>query len=709
MRIALAGNPNSGKTSMFNGITGAMQKVGNWGGVTVEIKEGTKTVDGDKVTFIDLPGTYSLSAFSEEERVAREYLVEQKPDVVIDVVDATNLDRHLYLTTQLMELGIRPVIALNMWDEVGKRGIGIEIENLRKLLGLRIVATNARTGKGINALVKEAVEQARAQDEDTSFLHVPLPQEISSAIERLEKVITGDLSKRYPLRWIATKLLEHDEEMENLVGGEPWGSDALEERDKQEKGILNVLGDDPADIVSEARYGYIAGLLREIVSHSRRDAVEVSDRIDSVLTHRFWAFPIFLAFMWLLFQATFKIGEYPMAWIEGGIEWLMSVAKNGLPPSLFRDMIVDGVIAGVGGVIVFLPNILILFLGISIMEDTGYMARAAFIMDRLMHRIGLHGKSFIPMLMGLGCSVPAIMAARTLESRSDRIKTMLLTPLVSCSARLPVFVLFAGALFPKNAGNVVFLYQLVLGFAAFAGMALIFKVTIFKGSVDMPFVMELPPYRIPTGKSVMIHMWQKARHYLKKMGGVVLVFSVILWWAGEFPKAPGIEARHEKRIEEVRRRRDLSADEKEERVGAIETEMNAETMQQTYIGRIGRALEPLVEPFGTDWRGAVSLVTGFVAKEVVVGSMGVLYAVGGDVDEEDSALREELKKNFTRLSAAAFMLFVLLYTPCIVALVTLIRELKNWRWSVFSVVYQVLLAWTVATVVYQVGRLIGLA
>ncbi len=709
MKIALAGNPNSGKTSVFNNITGAMQKVGNWGGVTVEIKEGTKDVDGEKVTFIDLPGTYSLSAFSEEERVAREYLVDQKPDVVIDVVDATNLDRHLYLATQLMELGIKPVIALNMWDEVKRRGIGIEIARLRELLGLRIVTTTARTGKGMDDLLKEAVDQARSPEEDTPPLHLPLPREVSSVIDRLEKVIDGDLSKRYPIRWTAVKLLERDAEIEELVRREPGGATALVERDRGEAEIESVLGEDPATIISEARYGYIAGLLREIVSHSRRNAVEVSDRIDSVLTHRFWAFPIFLAFMWLLFQATFKIGGYPMEWIEAGIGWLMGAVQGALPPSVFRDLIVDGVIAGVGGVIVFLPNILILFFGISIMEDTGYMARAAFIMDRLMHRIGLHGKSFIPMLMGLGCSVPAIMAARTLESRSDRVKTILLTPLVSCSARLPVFVLFAGALFPKNAGNVVFLYQLVLGFAAFVGMALIFKVTLFKGAVDMPFVMELPPYRVPTGKSVLIHMWQKARHYLKKMGGVVLVFSVILWWAGEFPKSPEIEARYEKTIENVKQSGDIGAAEKEERVAAIETERDAELMQQTYIGRVGRVLEPLVRPFGTDWRGAVSLVTGFVAKEVVVGSMGVLYAVGGEVDEEDSALREELRENFTRLSAAAFMLFVLLYTPCVVALVTLIRELKNWRWSVFSVAYQVVLAWTTATIVYQVGKLIGLA
>lgn len=709
VKIALAGNPNSGKTSVFNSITGAMQKVGNWGGVTVEIKEGTKSIDGQKVTFVDLPGTYSLSAFSEEERVARDYLIDQKPDVVIDIVDATNLDRHLYLAIQLMELGIKPVIALNMWDEVNKRGIGIEIDRLSKLLGLRIVPTTARTGKGIDTLLSAAVEQARNPEEKPTPLQLPLPHEISSAVDRLEKHIGDDLTERYPSWWIACKLLEHDKEVEELVTADPRGKQALEARDRAETELTGLLGDDPGNLITEARYGYIAGMLREVVSHSRQDAVEVSDRIDSVLTHRVWAFPIFIAFMWLLFQATFKIGEYPMGWIEAGVEWLMTTTRTIMPPSVVRDMVVDGILAGVGGVIVFLPNILILFLGISIMEDTGYMARAAFIMDRLMHRIGLHGKSFIPMLMGLGCSVPAIMAARTLESRTDRIKTILLTPLVSCSARLPVFVLFAGALFPNNAGNVVFLFQVVLGFTAFIGMALLFKATLFKGAEDMPFVMELPPYRLPTGKSVLIHMWQKARHYLKKMGGVVLVFSVILWWAGEYPKAPEIEARYEKKVEAVKQMAEVTAEETEDRIAAIETEMNAEIMQQTYIGRIGKVLEPVVRPFGTDWRGAVSLVTGFVAKEVVVGSMGVLYAVGDEVDEESDALREELKANFTRLSAVAFMLFVLLYTPCVVALVTLVRELKDRRWSIFSVVYQVVLAWTAATVVFQVGKLLGLS
>ena len=708
VRIALAGNPNSGKTSLFNRITGAMQKVGNWGGVTVEIKEGHKIIDGEKVTFVDLPGTYSLSAFSEEEQVARDYLVNEKTDVVINVVDATNLDRHLYLTVQLMELGVKPIIALNMWDETAARGIVIDVKQLQALLGCPVVPTSARTGEGVELLMEQAVSLSRSENGSMPPLKVPIPVELETEVENLASIAGGCGIERCTPWWIALKLFEHDREIERLLCGSRASDDICEIRDRSGAQISATLGYDTETIITESRYGYIAGLSREVVSMTRKNAMDISDTVDSVLTHRFWAYPIFIVFMWLLFQATFKLGEYPMGWIEGGVGWLMGTVQGVLPQSWFRDMLVDGVIAGVGGVIVFLPNILILFLGISVMEDTGYMARAAFIMDRFMHRIGLHGKSFIPMLMGLGCSVPAIMAARTLESRSDRIKTILLTPLVSCSARLPVFVLFAGALFPEHAGNMVFLFQVVFGFTAFIVMALLFKATLFRKSEDIPFVMELPPYRIPTGRSVLIHMWQKAEHYLKKMGGVVLLFSVLLWWASVFPRSPHIEAEYDAKIGAVSHIKQVSEEQRQSRIEALRAQKHAAVMEQTWIGRIGKFLEPAVRPFGTDWRGAVSLVTGFVAKEIVVGSMGVLYAVGNEEDEESEGLRGKVREHFTPLSAFAFMLFVLLYTPCLVALVTVIRELKNWRWSFFSVGYQLAFAWSAATAVYQAGRLFGL-
>lgn len=708
LRIALTGNPNSGKTSLFNRLTGATQKVGNWGGVTVEIKEGTARFGKDQVTIIDLPGTYSLCTCSMEEQVARNFIVDEKPDVVVDVIDATNLERHLYLTVQLLELGVRPVLALNMWDEVKSKGLDISTELLSKLLGLTIVPTNARTGEGVQELLAAAVKQGSDKINISADFAVRLPDELETAVIQLKTEVEALGEIKYNRRWLALQLFEQDRQIESIIRGLPQGNQVLTLRDRLLQSLSKMLGDLPESYIAESRYGFIAGAVKETVKQTRPNRVEISDQIDSVVTHRFWAYPIFILFMWALFQATFKLGEYPMGWIESLFDWLQGVVSSSLPQGVLRDLISDGIIAGVGGVIVFLPNILILFLGISIMEDTGYMARAAFITDKLMHRIGLHGKSFIPMIMGLGCSVPAIMAARTLESRKDRIKTILLTPLVSCSARLPVFVLFAGALFPHHAANVVFLFQVVFGFGAFILMGFVFKHTLFKKEEDYPFVMELPPYRMPTLQSILIHMWQKTEHYLKKMGGVVLVFSVILWWMGAYPKAPEIESQFDQKIEAAKLVHTVSDDEKSEQIQKLQSQKHAAVMEKTYIGRIGRFIEPVVKPFGSDWRGAVSLVTGFVAKEVVVSSMGVLYAVGDEVDEQSDGLREVLKENFTPLSAFSFMLFVLLYIPCVVALITVIRELKNWKWSLFSVGYQLLLAWTAATVVYQVGKIAGL-
>lgn len=708
LKICLAGNPNSGKTSLFNRLTGANQKVGNWSGVTVELKKGTVRHNGVGASVIDLPGTYSLSTCSPDEKVARDFIMNEKPDVVINVIDATNIDRQLYLTLQLMELGVRPVLALNMWDEVKSRKIRIDIALLCRLLGLKIVPTNARTGEGIDNLLSAAFTQVSGEEVKTAPFSIPLPGELESAIAKLAASLGSLTELSYPSRWVAVQLLEKDKAVENEIAETGGGQDVLALRDQLNTELKQIFGDDPQTRIAEERYGFISGAVKESVRYPAADRLEISDRIDSVLTHRVWAYPIFLVFMWVLFQATFKLGEHPMGWIETLFGWLANVASASLPEGVFRDLLVDGIIAGVGGVIGFLPNILILFLGISIMEDTGYMARAAFITDRLMHKIGLHGKSFIPMLMGMGCSVPAIMAARTLESPKDRIKTILLTPLISCSARLPVFVLFAGAMFPDNAGNVVFLFQVVLSFAAFVVMAIFFKHSLFRKAEDHAFVMELPPYRLPTGRSVLIHMWQKTEHYLKKMGGVVLVFSVILWWAGIYPKAPQIEQRFDSRIEQVRSDMNMDESSRESLIENLETEKNAAVMEQTYIGRIGRTLEPAVEPFGTDWRGAVSLVTGFVAKEIVVGSMGVLYAVGAEEDEESEGLRAKIREHFTPLSSFAFMLFVLLYTPCLVALVTVIRELKSWKWSLFSLGYQLIFAWGAATAVFQIGTLLGI-
>jgi ferrous iron transport protein B len=448
--------------------------------VTVEIKEGTARFGKDQVTIIDLPGTYSLCTCSMEEQVARNFIVDEKPDVVVDVIDATNLERHLYLTVQLLELGVRPVLALNMWDEVKSKGLDISTELLSKLLGLTIVPTNARTGEGVQELLAAAVKQGSDKINISADFAVRLPDELETAVIQLKTEVEALGEIKYNRRWLALQLFEQDRQIESMVRGLPQGNQVLALRDRLLQSLSKMLGDLPESYIAESRYGFIAGAVKETVKQTRPNRVEISDQIDSVVTHRFWAYPIFILFMWALFQATFKLGEYPMGWIESLFDWLQGVVSSSLPQGVLRDLISDGIIAGVGGVIVFLPNILILFLGISIMEDTGYMARAAFITDKLMHRIGLHGKSFIPMIMGLGCSVPAIMAARTLESRKDRIKTILLTPLVSCSARLPVFVLFAGALFPHHAANVVFLFQVVFGFGAFILMGFVFKHTLFK-------------------------------------------------------------------------------------------------------------------------------------------------------------------------------------------------------------------------------------
>jgi ferrous iron transport protein B len=705
LTVALAGNPNSGKTSIFNTLTGAHQHVGNWGGVTVEVKEGTARSGERAVTVVDLPGTYSLSAYSLEERVARDYLVEAAPDVVIQVIDATNLERHLYLTVQLLELGVRPLLAFNMWDEVQAKGLRINIRELETILGLRIVTTVGRTGKGVHEMLSAAVEMADSGQTRCAQSPVRLPRELARAVQHLSADPAVASFAKYPVHWTAVKLLESDQHVLDAIA-------PSDERLPQRVAALvaeieHLHGEDPESLIAESRYGYIAGAVRQTVKRPAVSRIEISDRIDRVLTHPILAYPIFLAFMWLLFQATFTLGTYPAALLDAFFSWLASATMAVMPDGLLQDLVVEGGIRGVGSVAAFLPNILILFLGISLMEDSGYMARAAFIMDKFMHSIGLHGKSFVPVIMGMGCSVPAIMAARTLESPRDRIKTILLTPLISCSARLPVYVLFAGALFPKHAGAVVFLFNFVFGLAAFFGMGLLFHKTLFRGE-DHPFVMELPPYRTPTARSVVIHMWQKAAHYVKKMGGVVLVFTVIVWALGTFPRAHAPIEEYQREVTQIEANESLSTEAKAEAREELAGERDAHLLRATYLARIGGFLEPAVAPLGFEWQEAVSLLTGFVAKEIIVSSMGVMYAVGDNADAESEALRHRIAEHFTPLTGVAFMMFVLLYTPCLVAFVTIIRELHDWRWSLFSLSYQIALAWGVAFLVYQGGRLVGL-
>jgi ferrous iron transport protein B len=720
IKIALAGNPNSGKTTIFNSITGANQRVANWGGVTVDLKHGKTKIDDYRLAITDLPGTYSLTAYSMEEIVARDFIIKGGADVIVDVIDSTNLERNLYLALQILEMGKPTALAFNMSDELELKGININIEQLSRILGVPIVPTVARVDKGVKDLFRLAVDVALGKTEIFNKVRVNYGRDIEKQITKISEIIGSldiDLYGISP-RWYAVKLLEEDSEVKSMFVGVQGADNLFSRVDEALAKISELYKDDTQTIISEKRYGFIHGALKETVRRQKTDRRDITDKIDNVLTHKVWAYPIFALFMWLLFQATFSIGGIFMEWIEMLFEWLASVLSDNMRATWFRDLLVEGIIGGVGGVIVFLPNILILFLGVSFLEDTGYMARIAFIMDKLMHKIGLHGKSFIPLLMGIGCSVPAIMASRTLESPKDRILTILVTPLITCSARLPVFVLFAGAFFPESAGNVIFLLY-VLSFVFAFGVGLLFRKTLFRGE-DQPFVMELPPYRMPTLKSVLLHMWEKGKHYLQKMGGVVLVFSIILWFMGAYPKNNTIEETYEAKIQNVREEMDILAgmyefDEIAEQIYAFEDEIEAldnerhsKFMEQTYIGRIGNTIEPALRPAGLDWRMSVSLLTGFVAKEVVVSSMGVLYNIGTDEDEESEGLRDVLQRNYTPLQGMSFMLFVLLYTPCIVALITLIKEIHSWKWSVFSVAYQLALAWIVAVATYQLGMLFNL-
>lgn len=703
--IALTGNPNCGKTSLFNHLTGSHQHVGNWSGVTVEVKEGKVSRGEISTTMADLPGIYSLSAGSMDERVARDYILQENPDVVINVVDATNLERNLYLTVQLLEIGVRPILAFNMWDEVQAKGIRIDTKQLSELLDLPIVTTVGKTGTNASVLVNEAFTMYESGATSyTKPLH-HLPPEIEKGIDELAG--SPVLQKcGLPPRWAALKLLENDSQIKEILYPIPGGKDVMARAQKIALDIQDFMGEDTESLIAESRYGFIAGAIRETVKKNLPNRVEISDQIDRVVTHPVWAYPLFLLFMWFLFQATFTLGQYPMNWIEHLVGGLGTLFSSVLPDGVLKDLVIDGILQGVGGVAVFLPNILILFFGISIMEDSGYMARAAFIMDKVMHKAGLHGKSFIPMIMGLGCNVPAIMAARTLESPRDRIKTILLAPLISCSARLPVYVLFASALFPNQAGNVVFLFQFVLGTLMFFGLAWVFKHTLFRGE-DYPFVMELPPYRLPTMKSVLIHMWQRAEHYLKKMGGVVLVFSILIWALGNYPVDQEVASAYEERIATVESMQ-LSPENRERKIDQLESAQKSELLKHSYIGRMGKLMEPVVKPLGFDWKGAVALTTGFIAKEMVVGTMGVLYNVGDEVEESNEELRTAIASNFSPLAGISFLVFVLLYTPCIVAFVTVIRELKSVKWSVFSLVYQLGVAYGASLMVFQVGKFLGL-
>ena len=707
--IALAGNPNSGKTTVFNNLTGARQHVGNYPGVTVEKIEGTLKYKGYEIDVVDLPGIYSLTAYSIDEIVARNFLVEENPDVVIDIIDASNLERNLYLATQFKELGVPLVLAFNMADLAKRQGLKIDEERLSQLLGVPIVFTVATKKTGMDELLDTAIQVAEGKSK-LAETTVGYGRETEEEITKLETVLSQDknLVIKYPAHWLALKLLENDSEVIKKIKESSIASEILGMVQKSIVHLKGVFGDEPEAIIADRRYGFISGACSEAIQRTYELRHTTSDRIDKVLVNRILGLPIFLGLMWLVFKFTFKLSEPLMSWVEAAQEWLGNLLGRLLPDgSAVQSLVVDGMISGVGSVLIFVPIIFLLFLAIALLEDSGYMARAAFIMDRLMHKIGLHGRSFIPMLLGFGCNLPAIMATRTIQDRKDRVVTILVNPFMSCGARLPVYTLLIGAFFHKKiAGNILFsLY--ILGIIIAIITAKLFRKYLLKGPAA-PFVMELPPYRLPTLKGLLIHMWERGVVYLKKAGTIIFAGCVVVWFLSNFPWNPAYSRDYDALI--------AKAGENQEIVSQLENEKAYEKLEKSYAGSLGMMIAPVFKPLGFgNWKIAVGLVGGFVAKEIVVGTLGTLYAVG-EADEESETLRQALQKEkrpdgskiYTPLVAYSLMVFVLLYLPCLATIAVIKRETNSWRWPIFTAIYTTALAWLVSFIIYQGGKFLGM-
>lgn len=686
INVALVGNPNCGKTSLFNYASGAHERVGNYSGVTVDAKEGIAEFDGYEFHLVDLPGTYSLSAYSPEELYVRKQIIEKTPDVVLNVVDASNLERNLYLTTQLIDMHLRMVCALNMFDETERRGDRLDAKKLGDLLAVPMIPTVFKTGRGVQELFRTIIDIYEGNLQE-GHIHVNHGAYIEEGINDIRALLRQDESvkRRYTPRFLAIKLLEGDEHAEAFVRELPNGEEVIKTRDKAAKTIEQELKTDAETAIMDAKYGFVNGALQESEYGigSKEDTYEVTHLIDHVITHRYIGFPIFLLLLYLMFKVTFTLGQYPMDWIEAGIAWLGDVGSMYMPDGPLKDMLVDGVIGGVGSVIVFLPQILILYAFISFMEDSGYMSRAAFIMDKLMHKMGLHGKSFIPLIMGFGCNVPAIMTTRTIESRRSRLITMLILPFMSCSARLPIYIMIVGTFFAAQYQTTVMISLYIIGVLMAVVMSRIFSRFVVKGD-DTPFVMELPPYRFPTAKAIFRHTWEKGKQYLKKMGGIILVASIIVWALGYFP--------HNDQLSTVQQK------------------------EQSYIGMIGKTIEPVFRPQGFNWKLDVGLIAGVGAKEIVASTIGVLYSGDESFADDDSVvegdtkyeiLRQKMEADgITALSAFAFLIFVLLYFPCMASVAAIKNESGSWSWALFAAGYTTLIAWIVSALVYQIGLLV---
>ncbi len=716
INVALVGNPNCGKTSFFNHATGMREKVGNYSGVTVDSKVGYFKYKDYTIALADLPGTYSLTEYTPEELYVRQYIMEQHPDIVLNIADASNLERNLFLTTQLIDMNVPMVMALNMYDELEKNGDKLDIATLSELFGFPIVPTVSSRGTGIEEVMARIVDVYENLEEHTKHVHINYGVDLERAIDIIKEDMRVhlDLSGAYSTRYLAIEMLAGDKVITELVGKFDDDGSVAKVAAEQRAIIEKRYNEDAATIVSGAKYGFVRGALLETFKQGKDRSKQPAYSVDKILTNRWLGFPILIFFLWFMFQMTFTLGAYPQAWLESFFGWLGEVTTRVLPDGIVKDLLVDGIIAGVGGVCSFLPNILILFFFISVLEDTGYMARAAFIMDKLMHRMGLHGKSFIPYIIGFGCSVPAIMATRTLENRKDRILTIITVPFMSCSARLPVYLLLISAFFTKHQGLILTSIYL-LGIVMAVVTSLIVKKAAFKHERDQ-FVMELPPYRIPTFRNAVIHMWDKSVQYLKKMGTVILVATVIIWALEYFPQhSPAIDA-YTAQIEQVEADGTLDEGVKAERVAQLELDRSACQIENSYIGRFGKFVAPVFRPLGFDWQMGVSLITGFAAKEIVVSSMGVLYHSDAEADENSSALQKSLQTHtwssgpdigkpvFTPWVAFGYMVFILLYFPCVAALTAVKRE-SNGKWMLFTAVYTTTVAWLAAFLV----RLISMA
>lgn len=728
IHIALVGNPNAGKTTFFNHASGSSERVGNYSGVTVSVKKATFKHKNYKIEIADLPGTYSLNSFSPEERYVRDYLLKEKPDIVINLIDASNMERNMFLTTQLIDMDLRVVMALNMYDELEKIGALLDYKMLGNLLGIPIVPTVSSKGKGIKELLNTLVEVYEEKNKTIRHIHINYGQEIENAILDLQNILCEDknlVSYASP-RFLSLKLLDNDKTLKPVFKQSSIYESLKKEAGKHREIIEQLYNDDINTALTDAHYGFVAGALTECYKEAGVERHKKTRLIDQIFTNKLLGFPIFALFMYLTFYITFNLGAYPMEWIESGVGLFSEFLQGLIPEGSFRDLLIDGIIGGVGGVLVFVPNILILFFFISLMEDTGYMARTVFIMDKLMHKIGLHGRSFIPLVMGFGCNVPAIMATRTLNNRKDRMITMLINPFISCSARLPVYILLIGAFFPENPTSILFLIY-IIGILLAVIMARVFRKTLFR-SADVPFVMELPPYRLPTGRSLVKHMWDKGVHYLKKISGVILVASIIVWALGYFPRDVAFSQDYNKKREEATLKYEKAAEivspvEKEQltneylaTIKSYDYTEQEERLQNTYIGRLGRTIEPAIRPLGFDWKMGIAILTGAAAKEIVVSTLGVLYQEGEGVEAEDASLQRKLetatyssgvqKGNpiYTRRVAFSLMLFVLIYFPCIGVLAVVGKE-AGWKWALFLAIYTTVLAYLLSFSFYQISGL----